>query len=71
MTVVDKTIGQLDPGGTIQTTDEIPVERGPDNFRVVVGAAGTKAASDVTKSVLAAVAQWHVSDRQPRGICGH
>ena len=55
MAETNKFIGELDDGGTIQTGDVIPVERGSANYRVVVGTAGTKAASDAAKDTVASV----------------
>jgi hypothetical protein len=51
----DKQIGQLDPGGTVQLADKIPVERGATNVYVAVAPAGTKAVSDASKDTLASV----------------
>ena len=51
----DKTISQLDDGGTIRATDAVPASRDGADVRVVVGSAGLKAASDATKDVVAAV----------------
>ncbi|MBP3955400.1 hypothetical protein J8F10_08915 [Gemmata sp. G18] len=53
--MADTYIGDLPDGGTVQATDDIPVERSAENFRVRVGTAGTKAASDASKDKLASV----------------
>ncbi|WP_020471468.1 hypothetical protein [Zavarzinella formosa] len=51
----DKTILELDPGGLIQSGDQIPASRDGADVRVVVNTAGTKAASDDDKDALASV----------------
>jgi hypothetical protein len=53
--MTDQTISQLTDGGTVQTTDQIPVTRSGSNRRVAIGSAGTKAASDATKDKVASV----------------
>jgi len=53
--MADTYIGDLPDGGLVQTGDAIPAERAEENFRVVVGSAAAKAASDATKGNLASV----------------
>jgi hypothetical protein len=51
----DKTIPQLDDGGTIQVTDMIPVARDGGDVRVVIAPAGTKGVSDPDQDTVASV----------------
>lgn len=45
--MVAKRISQLDDGGTLQSTDDIPVRRGSSNFRVRPGTMGVQSAAAV------------------------
>ena len=53
--MTDTKISALASGGTIQTTDAVPVARSGANFQVTVGTSASKSASDNTKATLASV----------------